>query len=145
MGAIHHLDGDGIETLLADSIVGRFACNQPGDRPYLVPLAYAYDGESIYAVSGPGRKLDLMRADPRVSFEVDRVEQSDRWQSVVAEGLFEEVTDPDEIQMAIALVEGATGVPVVMGAHSVVIRLRLTAKSGRFELPDSPDGNFPMA
>jgi nitroimidazol reductase NimA-like FMN-containing flavoprotein (pyridoxamine 5'-phosphate oxidase superfamily) len=77
-----------------------------------------------------------MRADPRVSFEVDHVEKSDQWQSVVAEGEFEEVTDADEIQMAVALLEGATGVPVVMGAHSVVFRLRLTAKSGRFEVPD---------
>jgi nitroimidazol reductase NimA-like FMN-containing flavoprotein (pyridoxamine 5'-phosphate oxidase superfamily) len=136
MGVIHHLDPDGIEALLASSIVGRIACNQPGNCPYLVPLAYAYDGESVYAVSGPGRKLDLMRADPHVSFEVDRVEQSDRWQSVVAEGDFEEVSDADEIQMAVALVEGATGVPVVMGAHSVVFRLRLTSKSGRFEIPD---------
>jgi nitroimidazol reductase NimA-like FMN-containing flavoprotein (pyridoxamine 5'-phosphate oxidase superfamily) len=136
VGVIHHLDPDGIESLLAGSIVGRIACNQPGDRPYLVPLAYAYDGESIYAISGPGRKLDLMRADPRVSFEVDRVEQSDRWQSVVAEGEFEEVTNADEIELAIGLVEAATSVPVVMGAHSVVFRLRLTAKSGRFEVPD---------
>lgn len=136
MGVIHHLDPDGIEALLTGSIVGRIACNQPSDRPYLVPLAYAYDGESIYAVSGPGRKLDLMRADPMVSFEVDDVEQSDRWQSVVAEAVFEEVADPDEIQMAIGLVEAATGTPVVMGAHSVVIRLRLTGKSGRYELPD---------
>ncbi len=136
MGVIHHLDADGIEALLAHSIVGRIACNQPDDRPYLVPLAYAYDGESVYAVSGPGRKLDLMRLDPRVSFEVDSVEQSDRWQSVVAEGEFEEVTDADEIQMAIALLEGATGVPVEMGAHSVVFRLRLTEKSGRFEAPN---------
>ena len=80
--------------------------------------------------------IDLMRADPRVSFEVDRVESSDTWQSVVAEGEFEEVTDPDEIQMAVGLLEGATGVPVVMGDHSIVFRLRLTAKSGRYELPE---------
>lgn len=136
MGLIRHLDPDQIEALLAGSIVGRIACNAAGERPYLVPLAYAYDGESIYAVSGPGRKIDLMRADPRISFEVDRVEASDTWQSVVAEGEYEEVTDPDEIQMAIALLEGATGVPVAMGDHSIVFRLRLTAKSGRFETPD---------
>jgi hypothetical protein len=56
---------------------------------------------------------------------------------VVAEGDYEEVSDADEIQMAIALLEGATGVPVVMGDHSIVVRLRLTAKSGRYETPDS--------
>lgn len=136
MGVIRHLDADGIEALLASSIVGRIACNAPGERPYLVPLAYAYDGDSVYAVSGPGRKIDLMRADGRVSFEVDRVDRSDTWQSVVTEGEFEEVSDPDEIQMAIGLLEGATGVPVIMGDHSIVFRLRLTAKSGRYELPE---------
>lgn len=136
MGVIRHLGADRIDALLRCSIVGRIACNAPGERPYLVPLAYAYDGAAVYAVSGPGRKLDLMRGDPRVSFEVDRVEQSDRWESVVAEGTFEEVTDPDEIQMAIGLLEGATGVPVEMGEHSIVFRLRLTARSGRYELPD---------
>ncbi len=136
MGTIHHLDPEGIEALLHGSIAGRIACNAPGDRPYLVPLAYAYDGESVYAISGPGRKIDLMRADPRVSFEVDRVDRSDRWQSVVADGEFEEVTDADAIQMAIGLIEGATGAPVAMGEHSIVFRLRLIAKSGRYEQPD---------
>lgn len=135
MGVIRHLESESIEALLASSIVGRIACNAAGERPYLVPLAYAYDGESVYAVSGPGRKIDLMRADSRVSFEVDRVEASDRWQSVVGEGEFEEVTDADEIQMAVGLLEGATGVPVVMGDHSIVFRLRLSAKSGRYETP----------
>ncbi len=135
MGTIHHLDPDSIEALLAESIVGRIACNAPGERPYLVPLAFAYDGESVYAISGPGRKLDLMRADPRVSFEVDRVDRSDSWQSVVADGEFEEVTGADAIEMAIGLIEGATGVPVAMGDHSVVFRLRLGAKSGRYEVP----------
>ncbi len=135
MGTIHHLDPVGIEALLSESIVGRIACNAPGERPYLVPLAYAYDGESVYAISGPGRKIDLMRADPRVSFEVDRVDRSDQWQSVVAEGEFEEVTDADAIEMAVGLIEGATGVPVEMGDHSIVFRLRLTAKSGRYEMP----------
>lgn len=136
MGIIRHLEPERIEQLLARSVAGRIACNAPGERPYLVPLAYAYDGESIYAVSGPGRKIDLMRADPRVSFEVDQIEQADRWQSVVTEAEFEEVADAGEIQLAIGLIEGATGVPVEMSDHSVVFRLRITAKSGRYEIPD---------
>lgn len=136
MGVIRHLEPDRIEDLLSGSIVGRIACNAAGERPYLVPLAYAYDGESIYAVSGPGRKIDLMRRDPRITFEVDRVDTSDSWQSVVAEGEYEAVTDPDEIQLAVGLLEGATGVPVILGDHSIVFRLRLTAKSGRYELPE---------
>lgn len=136
MGSIQHLPLDEIESLLADSFVGRLACNAPGDHPYLVPIAFAYDGESIYFVTGPGRKLDLMRADPRVTFEVDRVERSDSWRSAVVEATFAEVDDPDERLLAIGLLERATGLPVVVGDHSVVVRLRITGRSGRFERPD---------
>ena len=89
---------------------------------------------------------------PQISFEVDRVEQSDRWESVVAEGTFEEVTDADEIQMAVALLERATGVPVVMGAHSVVFRLAhfdnvgpLRATGVMLRVLDPVDRRFPLS
>src|SRR3990170_1690559 len=98
MGTIHVLPNDEIEDLLHNAIVGRIACcahGASGDgRPYLVPLAYGYDGNSIYAHSGPGRKLDLMRAEPRVTFEVDEAAAPDWWRSVIAEGTFEEIADP---------------------------------------------------
>ena len=75
MGVIRVLPVEGIEELLRTAVVGRIACCAHGageaGRPYVVPLAYGYDGEAIYAHSGPGRKIRLMRAQPLVSFEVD--------------------------------------------------------------------------
>jgi uncharacterized protein len=140
MGVIRILPDDQIEELLRTAIVGRIACcahGETGDgRPYLVPLAYGYDGESIYAHSGPGRKLDFMRAEPRVSFEVDRATASDRWQSVVAEGTFEEIADPAERTTALRTLYPPPADIPVLGEHTVVFRLRLTSKSGRYELPE---------
>src|SRR5688572_25374324 len=99
MGTIRLLPADEIEALLRSAIVGRIACcghGAAGDgRPYLVPLAFGYDGESIYAHSAPGRKLDLMRVEPRVTFEVDEAQAPDRWRSVIAEGTFEEIYKAD--------------------------------------------------
>jgi nitroimidazol reductase NimA-like FMN-containing flavoprotein (pyridoxamine 5'-phosphate oxidase superfamily) len=139
MGTIRELPAEGIEALLRTAIVGRIACcghGQTGDgRPYLVPLAYGYDGESVYAHSGPGRKLDLMRTEPRVTFEVDEAEASDRWRSVIAEGTFEEIKDPRQRDAALAVIYGASGVPD-LGSQTVVFRIRLTSRSGRFETPD---------
>lgn len=140
MGVIRVLLDEQIEELLRTAIVGRIACcahGKVGDgRPYLVPLAYGYDGESIYAHSGPGRKLDFMRAEPRVTFEVDRATAPDRWQSVVAEGTFEEISDPEERTTALrTLYQPPSEIPV-LGEHTVVFRLRLTSKSGRYELPE---------
>ena len=140
MGTIHVLPPDEIEELLRSAIVGRIACcghGATGDgRPYLVPLAYGYDGEALYAHSGPGRKLDLMRAEPRVSFEVDEAEASDRWRSVIAEGAFEEITDPDERSRALRIIYPEPAAHPDLGTQTVVFRIRLTAKSGRYETPE---------
>jgi nitroimidazol reductase NimA-like FMN-containing flavoprotein (pyridoxamine 5'-phosphate oxidase superfamily) len=139
MGTIRELSAEGIEALLRTAIVGRIACcghGRTGDgRPYLVPLAYGYDGESVYAHSGPGRKLDLMRSESRVTFEVDEAEASDRWRSVIAEGTFEEITDSRQRDAALEVIYGVNGVPD-LGSQTVVFRIRLTSRSGRFETPD---------
>ena len=139
MGTIRVLPAEGIEELLRTAIVGRIACcghGAVGDgRPYVVPLAYGYDGTAIYAHSGPGRKLDLMRAEPRVTFEVDEAQASDRWRSVIAEGTFEEIDDPGERTAALAVIYGPEGVPD-LGSQTVVFRIRLTSRSGRYETSD---------
>jgi uncharacterized protein len=139
MGTIHVLPAEEIEALLRTAIVGRIACcghGLTGDgRPYLVPLAYGYDGEAVYAHSGPGRKLDLMRAEPRVTFEVDEAEAPDRWRSVIAEGTFEEIEDPRQRDAALEVIYGADG-PPNLGSQTVIFRIRLPSRSGRYETPD---------
>jgi hypothetical protein len=139
MGVIRMLPTEEIEALLCSAIVGRIACCGHGaigdGRPYLVPLAYGYDGDAVYAHSGPGRKLDLMRAEPSVTFEVDEADAPDRWRSVIAEGTFEEIADPRQRDAALEVIYGADGVPD-LGSQTVVFRIRLTSRSGRYETPD---------
>ena len=137
MGTIHVLPDDQIEDLLRTALVGRIACCAPeiDPRPYLVPLAYGYDGEAIYAHSGPGRKIRLMRANPLVTFEVDTATADDRWQSVIAEGVYDELTDPADRAAALLTIYPPPRTPPALPPDTVVYRLRLTSKSGRFELP----------
>jgi len=141
MGTIHVLPEEGIERLLRTAIVGRIACCDHGadggdGRPYLVPLAYGYDGEALYAHSGPGRKLRIMRRQPLVTIEVDQAEAADRWRSVVAEGTFEELTEPAARDRALRLIYPPPREIPPLGPATVVFRIRLTAKSGRYEVPD---------
>ena len=137
MGAIHVLPDDQIEELLRSALVGRIACCAPtiDPRPYLVPFAYGYDGEAVYAHSGLGRKIRLMRANPLVSFEVDTAEASDRWRSVIAEGAYEELIDPAERSAALLVVYPPPAAVPVLPPETIVYRIRLTAKSGRYEVP----------
>jgi uncharacterized protein len=138
MGVIRTLPDDQIEALLSTAIVGRIACCAHGEdgtsaRPYLVPLAYGYDGEALYAHSGPGTKITLMRANPLVTVEVDEASAPDRWSSVVAEGTYEELADPVARDHALAVIYPAG--PPDLGPMTIVFRIVLTARSGRYETP----------
>jgi nitroimidazol reductase NimA-like FMN-containing flavoprotein (pyridoxamine 5'-phosphate oxidase superfamily) len=141
MGVIAVLPDDEIEELLRTAIVGRIACCGHGvegedGRPYVVPLAYGYDGDAIYAHSGLGRKIRFMRAQPLVSFEVDSAGAADRWRSVIAEGTYEELIDPDAKQRALRNVYPEPGPIPDLAPETIVFRIRLTSKSGRYEIPD---------
>lgn len=140
MGVIRVLPEEQIEDLLRTALVGRIACCAHGaeggnGRPYLVPLAYGYDGAAAYGISGLGRKIRIMRAQPLVSFEVDRAEAEDRWASVIADGVYEELTTPEERAACIANVYPDPATRPQIAPEQICFRIRFTAKSGRYELP----------
>lgn len=127
------LHPDEVEAVLHHQHVGRLAC-LAGGRPYVVPITYAYAGGDVYGHALPGRKLTALRADPHVCFEVDERDDPTHWCSVVAEGRYEEVTEPAERHAALQLlaVTEPAVLPTDAAAPGVVFRLRLTDKTGRF-------------
>lgn len=139
MGVIRVLPEAQIEALLRTALVGRIACASPevdDGRPFLVPLAYGYDGDAVYAHSGPGRKIRTMRLNPLASFEVDTAEAADRWSSVICEVTYEELTDPAARTAGLRVIYPEPhGVPD-LSADTVVYRLVITQRSGRYELPE---------
>lgn len=137
MGIIAPLAPERIEELLATSLIGRIACATPEGRPYLVPMGYGYDGTAVYAIGFPGRKIALMRAQPLVVFEVDRGVAEDDWESVVAEGTFEELVGETGWETVQRVLFGDGPYPERTDG-SVPFRIVLTRKTGRFERPD-PD------
>jgi len=60
-----------MDAILNDAAVCRLAMID-GDTPYMVPLCFGYDGERLYFhCANRGRKLDMLRKNNRVCFEVD--------------------------------------------------------------------------
>ncbi len=78
--------------LLSSHRVARLACAKDG-RPYVVPIYFAYQENHFYAFSMPGKKIEYMRANPFVSLIVDVKGEGRGWQSVVADGRYEELPD----------------------------------------------------
>ena len=79
-----------IDHLLLSQFVGRIACTE-GKVPYIVPVTYIFDGKAIIGQSKKGKKLDIMRKNPNVSFEVDTMQNMANWQSVIITGIFHEL------------------------------------------------------
>ncbi|MCO5065700.1 MAG: pyridoxamine 5'-phosphate oxidase family protein [Rhizobiaceae bacterium] len=72
--------------------LARLACSVD-DRPYAVPIHYAFRNHFFYSFSMRGRKIDMMRKNPNVALLVEEFGSERGWKSVVAEGRFEELPD----------------------------------------------------
>ncbi|MEO6733876.1 MAG: pyridoxamine 5'-phosphate oxidase family protein [Ferruginibacter sp.] len=83
-----------INNILSSQVLGRLACTD-GYTPYIVPVNYTYDGEYIYGQTNEGHKLEMLRRNPAVCFEVDIVSDLNHWQSVIIFGKFEELNSGD--------------------------------------------------
>ena len=73
-----------IETLERVSI-GRLGCSL-GDQPYVVPVAFSYESDSIYIFSTVGKKINWMRQNPKVCLQVDEIGNRRNWLSVIVTG-----------------------------------------------------------
>jgi nitroimidazol reductase NimA-like FMN-containing flavoprotein (pyridoxamine 5'-phosphate oxidase superfamily) len=144
------LDGLQIEDLLMSLPVGRIGCHADGIT-YIVPVNYVYEDDTIYAHSKKGMKIDIMRRNPQVCFQVDAIDDLLNWESVIAWGKFEEIFDmrkkTDAMQKIInkvmPLMRGETAQPshgftgdasdVGDDVELILYKIVLNKKSGRFE------------
>ncbi|MGC4038591.1 MAG: pyridoxamine 5'-phosphate oxidase family protein [Chitinophagaceae bacterium] len=88
--------------VLATSILGRIGCND-GNRTYVIPVNYVFDGKNILGHSVVGMKIHMMRSNPNVCFQVDEVKSMNDWKSIIVWGRYEELTDERERYAAMKL------------------------------------------
>ena len=86
------LSNQKIESILSSQVLGRLACCD-GGQPYITPVTYTYDGKYIYGQTNDGKKLNILRKNPNVCFEVDLMTNMRNWESVIVNGKFEELKD----------------------------------------------------
>jgi uncharacterized protein len=83
-----------IQNVLSSQVIGRLGCCSR-KQPYIVPVTYAYDGKYIYGQTNEGTKLDILRKNPKVCFEVETMTDMRNWKSVVIFGKFEELKNKE--------------------------------------------------
>ena len=95
-----------IEKIIQEAQICRLAMID-GSRPYMIPLSFGYEGDSLYFHSGhKGKKIDVLRLSPTVCFEMDlqgnvledgkACRWSVQYRSVIGFGKVEFLENPDE-------------------------------------------------
>ena len=79
---IGSLSKEQIEHVLHSAVVGRIGCYD-GKDIYIIPLTFVFDGKYIYAHSHEGLKIEIMRKQPTVCFEVESIEGMTNWRCVM--------------------------------------------------------------
>jgi len=96
-------------------------------------------------------KIDMLRQNPECCFEVDIIENISNWKSVIAWGTFEELEGegakaaldklirklashmPSETSQPSRMGPGSTQRATTQGKNSIIYRIRLKEKTGRYE------------
>ena len=139
-----------VEQVLQRNLFGRLGCSFE-NRLYITPISFAYRDNRIYAQSKGGLKIELMRSNSQVCFQVDEIDNMANWRSVICWGAYHEITDPAEQEAAFKELEerfapfltseSARRPPenidppyvVEKKLRAVVFCIDITEKTGRFE------------
>lgn len=146
LSRIETLDRRRCLELLAQSSVGRLVFSVPSEAPGIVPVSYVMDGppgsESVVVRTTHGSRLGSVAPGTAVSFEVDELRETthEGW-SVLASGVVEQVTDPEEVRRVDERLQAWAP-----GFKDLFLRVPLQKVSGRrlvsaeqvIQLPDSP-------
>ncbi len=80
--------------LLERVSIGRLACALD-NQPYVVPVGFVYEGPNhVYVFSTLGKKIEWMRQNPKVCLQADEVSNRSNWNSVVVNGTYLELAEP---------------------------------------------------
>ena len=142
-----------IEDMLKQQVTGRIGCHAD-DITYIVPINYVYKDGYVYGHSGPGKKIEMLRKNPKVCFQIDQVDSIVNWKSVVSWGEYQQITRADEMVAAMQLIiKQLTPMMREQGGHPshgittnesdigtafdlILYKIRLDKKTGRFEKPE---------
>src|SRR6266536_6347208 len=126
---IEELTESEIDQLLRRQRIGRIGSTSVG-HVQITPIIYGYDGTSIYGHSRFGRKIQYMRGNPEVCFEVEEVVDPTTWQVVILRGTYTELSDLHDRDVAMRLILAQSGggpessaVRVEHGSELVIYRI----------------------
>jgi PPOX class probable F420-dependent enzyme len=84
-----------IDEFLEEPLIARLATADPNGQPHVVPVWYAWDGESIWISSYSNtRKIADLEKNPKISIAIDITGDHGETKAVIFEGSAELVKEP---------------------------------------------------
>lgn len=97
---VREMDNDEVVRLLERVGYGHLACSV-GDRPYLVPIHYAYRSPDIYIYTTEGKKSEMIARNANVCLQLEDVKDNKNWESVIVTGKAERLNDEEKREAAL--------------------------------------------
>lgn len=136
-----------LQEILQGAVICRIAMID-GDRPYIVPVNYGYSDGCLFIHSAPeGKKIDLLRKNRQVCFEVEdrpgiikgerACDWTTRYRSVVGYGEVEILTDEAGRRRGMEIIMAGHGAPDLIDFNQrnldrmVILKLRITSMTGK--------------
>ncbi len=143
-------DQSELESIIGAASVCRLAMSED-NRPYIVPLCFGYKDGNLYIHSaGEGKKLDILRVNDCVCFEMDidhelvradlPCESEMKYRSVIGFGQASFVDEVEEKRMALDIIthhyskgntEGTYMYPEQKLANTVIIKVKIESLTGK--------------
>ena len=103
---VEEMAANEVHALLRRADYGHLGCARD-NRPYVLPIHYAYQDPDIYIFTTEGMKTEFIAANPEVCLQVEEVVDRTHWKSVIAIGKAERLTDKEEIKHAMQYITKA--------------------------------------
>src|SRR5437588_6092715 len=92
-----------MHALLQRETFGHLGCARDG-RPYVVPMNYVYDGKELFFFTTHGMKTQYIDSNPQVCLQVEEVNDSMHWKSVMVVGRAQQIVNAEEMQRAMKII-----------------------------------------
>ena len=133
---LRELNPSEIEEVLINNAICRIGCLD-GGMMYIVPVYYRYEKGTAMCFSLEGLKIDMMRRNPDVCFEVEEIGDFSHWKSVIA------LLRPQYVEYMLRKRASLSALPPderadgehhqAKSADPVFYRIRFTKLTGRLE------------
>ena len=98
---VKNMSSNDVEEFLARVNYGHLGCSK-NDHPYVLPIHYAYDRQTIYIYTTEGKKSEMIDSNSEVCLQIEKVIDSENWVSVIVVGDAKRLVNAEDREEAYA-------------------------------------------